>query len=252
MPSIEEINTLTEELLYQFDELSVRGSGWSGNTRRGFMYDPTDLAGVSVVGFTPGPPPPPVSTCPTDCPVLTLNFAGVSFSCGCDAFDQHVTGAGPFFFGPGFNGTNLVVGSTSGSTWAMNYANLAVEYMVNWSDCEDTADIGGGVGLAVQCVTGGGWTVSAGIGGSTAPYLFQGSATGSLPITIPNSLTCDLGSGQYSMGGSVTITCGGALGSCCDMVGGTIAAYAGCSDDVCTFLGGVFVLDDCNGTCIPV
>src|SRR6266446_9171633 len=98
------------ELKRSFDNISVVGPGWSGDSRRGFMFNPpaTDDSGAGI-GTSPPPPPPATGACciGTDCSILTEAdciaaggiFQGIGVpcdpnpcmppcnGCGFDAFD---------------------------------------------------------------------------------------------------------------------------------------------------------------------
>lgn len=81
--NLEEAHELADQLLGKFDSMSFVGPGWSGDARRGFMFN-REIVGNSIGGQNPGGgggPPPHTGACCYDdgsCSVVTPVYCNLS------------------------------------------------------------------------------------------------------------------------------------------------------------------------------
>ncbi len=160
-----------------FDNLTIRGPGWSGDSEQGFMFNPIAHEAAPVQ---------------FGCIPITLTFSGIIMNCGCQegtiSTDVSVNGA--------FNLTSCVQITGSGTEWSTIAGGTVHQDFYGGAPlCTGGVFISGNAQLQIDVqfiLATNTWIVNyAGSAVTASIFVLQGSGVSpTLPVTITNSMSC--------------------------------------------------------------
>ncbi len=160
-----------------WDNLTIRGPGWAGDSQQGFIFNPRQGGVVTAGGVT-------------TCFPITLVFSGIVMDCGCQlgaiSTDVSVNGT--------FNLTSCVVVEGVGIEWGLFAAGTIHQVTYPNPDCSGVPTAADAqLSIDVQFIFATNtWIVNyQGSAVTASIFVLQGSGvSSSLPTTVTNTMSC--------------------------------------------------------------